>query len=125
MLCRDTAAVESCGCSVPGHTGTPLTSCSYTCAFQVQVGCHTDDLSQAKELKRAPVVIRTCDVACQKQSVSCLWGGLIYIIVPAKSVLGNVSITVEGAVRAPFFKLGRFVYLGAFCLRAAHSCPSD
>ncbi|NXE96198.1 TCAF2 factor, partial [Menura novaehollandiae] len=74
--------------------------------LKVQVGCHTDDLSHAKELKRAPVVIRTCDVACQKQPISCLWGGLIYIVVPAGSVLGNVPITVEGAVRAPFFKLG-------------------
>ncbi|XP_009990673.1 PREDICTED: protein FAM115A, partial [Tauraco erythrolophus] len=72
----------------------------------VQIGCHTDNLSHAAELKRAPVVIRTCDIACQKQSVSCLWGGLIYIVVPAKSVLGKVPITVEGAVRAPFFKLG-------------------
>lgn len=99
-----------------------LPSCSqitYPSVCQVQVGCHADDLSNAEELKRAPVVIRTCDITCQKQSVSCLWGGLIYIIVPERSVLGKVPITVEGAVRAPFFKLGRFIYLGAF-LSAAH-----
>lgn len=90
---------------------------------QVQIGCHTDNLSHARELKRAPVVTRTCDIACQKQSVSCLWGGLIYIVVPAKSVLGKVPIVVEGAVRAPFFKLGRFVHFGAFLLSAAHRHP--
>uniref|UniRef100_A0A8C3H0Y6 Uncharacterized protein n=3 Tax=Corvus moneduloides TaxID=1196302 RepID=A0A8C3H0Y6_CORMO len=101
-------AWRSTGLYLPeGHTAVITCPCLVVGAgLKVQVGCHTDDLSQAKELKRAPVVIRTCDVACQKQSISCLWGGLIYIVVPAKSVLGNVPITVEGAVRAPFFKLG-------------------
>ncbi|XP_063250158.1 TRPM8 channel-associated factor 2 isoform X2 [Prinia subflava] len=101
-------AWRSTGLYLPeGHTAVISCPCLVVGAgLKVQVGCHTDDLSKAKELKRAPVVIRTCDVACQKQSVSCLWGGLIYIIVPAKSVLGNVPITVEGAVRAPYFKLG-------------------
>ncbi|KAJ7424981.1 TRPM8 channel-associated factor 2 [Willisornis vidua] len=101
-------AWRSTGLYLPeGHTAVITCPCPVVGAgLKVQVGCHSDDLSYAKELKRAPVVIRTCDVACQKQSVSCLWGGLIYIIVPAKSVLGNVPITVEGAVRAPFFKLG-------------------
>uniref|UniRef100_A0A8C5TD92 Peptidase M60 domain-containing protein n=1 Tax=Malurus cyaneus samueli TaxID=2593467 RepID=A0A8C5TD92_9PASS len=99
---------RSTGLYLPeGHTAVVTCPCLVVGAgLKVQVGCHSDDLSQAKELKRAPVVIRTCDVACQKQSISCLWGGLIYIVVPAKSVLGNVPITVEGAVRAPFFKLG-------------------
>ncbi|KAM4789693.1 TRPM8 channel-associated factor 2 isoform 1-T1 [Cyanocitta cristata] len=101
-------AWRSTGLYLPeGHTAVITCPCLVVGAgLKVQVGCHTDDLSQAKELKRAPVVIRTCDVACQKQSISCLWGGLIYIVVPAKSVLGNVPIMVEGAVRAPFFKLG-------------------
>ncbi|KFO60029.1 Protein FAM115C, partial [Corvus brachyrhynchos] len=101
-------AWRSTGLYLPeGHTAVITCPCLVVGAgLKVQVGCHTDDLSQAKELKRAPVVIRTCDIACQKQSISCLWGGLIYIVVPAKSVLGNVPITVEGAVRAPFFKLG-------------------
>ncbi|NWZ38419.1 TCAF2 factor, partial [Brachypodius atriceps] len=101
-------AWRSTGLYLPeGHTAVITCPCLVVGAgLKVQVGCHTDDLSKAKELKRAPVVIRSCDVACQKQSVSCLWGGLIYIIVPANSVLGSVPITVEGAVRAPFFKLG-------------------
>ncbi|XP_064500818.1 TRPM8 channel-associated factor 2 isoform X1 [Pseudopipra pipra] len=101
-------AWRSTGLYLPeGHTAVITCPCLVVGAgLKVQIGCHTDDLSNAKELKRAPVVIRTCDVACQKQSISCLWGGLIYIIVPAKSVLGKVPITVEGAVRAPFFKLG-------------------
>ncbi|XP_017591324.1 PREDICTED: TRPM8 channel-associated factor 2 [Corvus brachyrhynchos] len=108
ILQRGKTAWRSTGLYLPeGHTAVITCPCLVVGAgLKVQVGCHTDDLSQAKELKRAPVVIRTCDIACQKQSISCLWGGLIYIVVPAKSVLGNVPITVEGAVRAPFFKLG-------------------
>ncbi|NWH56449.1 TCAF2 factor, partial [Geococcyx californianus] len=99
---------RSTGLYLPeGHSTVITFPCRVVGAgLKVQIGCHTDDLSHAKELKRAPVVIRSCDIACQKQSVSCLWGGLIYILVPAKSVLGKVPITVEGAVRAPFFKLG-------------------
>lgn len=107
---------------LPSYSWSPLTSSCYPPVCQVQIGCHTDDLSHATELKRAPVVIRTCDIACQKQTVSCLWGGLIYIVVPAKSNLGKVPITVEGAVRAPFFKLGRFVYLTTFLLSAVQRC---
>ncbi|NXU49069.1 TCAF2 factor, partial [Turnix velox] len=101
-------AWRSTGLYLPeGHTAVITFPCLVVSAgLKVQIGCHTDDLSQAKELKRAPVVVRTCDIACQNQSISCLWGGLIYIIVPAKSGLGKVPITVEGAVRAPFFKLG-------------------
>ncbi|NXG38775.1 TCAF2 factor, partial [Dromaius novaehollandiae] len=101
-------AWRSTGLYLPeGHMAVITFPCMAVGAgLQVQIGCHADDLSHATELKRAPVVIRTCDIICQKQSVSCLWGGLIYITVPGKSVLGKVSITVEGAVRAPFFKLG-------------------
>ncbi|KAM6290504.1 TRPM8 channel-associated factor 2 isoform 1-T3 [Porphyrio hochstetteri] len=101
-------AWRSTGLYLPeGHTAVITFPCLVMGAgLKVQIGCHADDLSNATELKRAPVVVRTCDIACQKQSISCLWGGLIYILVPAKSVLGKVPIMVEGAVRAPFFKLG-------------------
>ncbi|KFU94540.1 Protein FAM115C, partial [Chaetura pelagica] len=101
-------AWRSTGLYLPeGHTAVITFPCLVVGAgLKVQIGCHSDDLSRATELKRAPVVIRTCDIACQKQSVSCLWGGLIYIVLPAGTVLGKVPITVEGAVRAPFFKLG-------------------
>ncbi|KAG6926358.1 TRPM8 channel-associated factor 2-like [Chelydra serpentina] len=90
-----------------GNTAVITFPCTATSAgLQVQIGCHSDDLTAAKELKRAPMVIRKCEVSCQKQSVSCLWGGLIYILVPGGSQLGKVPITVEGAVKVPYFRLG-------------------
>ncbi|NXL90448.1 TCAF2 factor, partial [Alectura lathami] len=101
-------AWRSTGLYLPeGHTAVITFPCGLVGAgLQVQIGCHADDLSHATELKRAPVVVRTYNITCQKLSVSCLWGGLIYITVPKGSVLGKVPITVEGAIRAPFFRLG-------------------
>nr|XP_015203556.1 PREDICTED: TRPM8 channel-associated factor homolog [Lepisosteus oculatus] len=74
--------------------------------WQVQVGCHTDDLSRLNELKRAPVVTCRFSITAERVPVSSLWGGLLYVIVPRGSQLGQVEITVEDAVMAPFFRLG-------------------
>ncbi|KAG9489720.1 hypothetical protein GDO78_005582 [Eleutherodactylus coqui] len=75
--------------------------------LQVQVGCHSDDLSSAEKFCRAPVVIRKKDVDDEKVSISCVWGGLLYVIVKAKSQLGNVQISVQGAELAPMFIKGK------------------
>ncbi|XP_033019187.1 TRPM8 channel-associated factor homolog [Lacerta agilis] len=74
--------------------------------LQVQVGCHSDDLSNAEKLLRPPVVIRRFEVMSQRMEVSSLWGGLLYIVLPKKSSVGTISVTVEGASLAPYFKLG-------------------
>ncbi|NXX23197.1 TCAF factor, partial [Podargus strigoides] len=74
--------------------------------LEVQVGCHTDDLSSAEELKRPPLVVKKFKVEKTTVEVSSLWGGLIYIIVPEESTLGQISVTIKEAVQAPFFKLG-------------------
>ncbi|XP_075756447.1 TRPM8 channel-associated factor 2 isoform X2 [Pelodiscus sinensis] len=102
------AAWLSTGLYLPdGNTAVITFPCmAISAGLQVQIGCHSDDLTAATELKRPPMVIHKCQVSCQKQSVSCLWGGLIYIIVPGGSRLGKVSITVQGAVKVPYFRLG-------------------
>ncbi|XP_074858687.1 TRPM8 channel-associated factor 2 isoform X2 [Carettochelys insculpta] len=113
-------AWRSTGLYLPdGNTAVITFPCMVISAgLQVQIGCHSDDLSAAKELKRPPIVIRKCQVSCQKQSVSCLWGGLIYIIVPEGSRLGKVPITVEGAVQVPYFRLGETCkYQWLTCIR--------
>lgn len=76
--------------------------------LQVQIGCHTDDLTKASKLSRAPVVTHQCRMDTTKQSVSCLWGGLLYVIVPKGSELGPMSVTVKRAVPAPYYKLGKW-----------------
>ncbi|XP_073475341.1 TRPM8 channel-associated factor homolog [Aquarana catesbeiana] len=75
--------------------------------LQVQVGCHSDNLSAAEEFYRAPVVIHRKDVRGEKVKMSCIWGGLLYIIVKAKSQLGLIHVTVYGAEQAPTFIKGQ------------------
>ncbi|XP_078512416.1 TRPM8 channel-associated factor homolog [Lissotriton helveticus] len=74
--------------------------------LKVQIGCQSDDLSTKDELFRPPVVIRIYEVKSEKMTISNLWGGLIYILVPASCALGPLSVTIKGAVRAPFYKHG-------------------
>ncbi|XP_029437567.1 TRPM8 channel-associated factor homolog [Rhinatrema bivittatum] len=71
--------------------------------LQVQIGCQSDDLSNCEQFLRAPVVIQTFPVDQEKISISSLWGGLLYIVVPKDCQLDKVDVTVEGAVQAPYF----------------------
>ncbi|XP_073435428.1 TRPM8 channel-associated factor homolog [Dendrobates tinctorius] len=75
--------------------------------LQVQIGCQTDDLSSAKQLCRAPVVVCKKNVVHEKVVVSSIWGGLLYVIVKGKSQLGTIPVTVYGAERAPTFINGK------------------
>ncbi|CAI9582637.1 unnamed protein product [Staurois parvus] len=75
--------------------------------LQVQVGCHSDNLNGAEEFCRAPVVIHQKDVSGEKVKISCIWGGLLYVIVKAKSQLGLIPVTVYGAEHAPTFIKGQ------------------
>lgn len=76
--------------------------------LQVQIGCHTDDLTRASKLFRGPLVINRCCLDKPTKSITCLWGGLLYIIVPQGSKLGSVPVTVKGAVHAPYYRLGEW-----------------
>ncbi|XP_078009263.1 TRPM8 channel-associated factor 2-like isoform X2 [Phascolarctos cinereus] len=103
----DATVWVSTGLYLPGgFTANIMMPCAATAGLQVQIGCHSDDLSGAKKLCRAPVVIHRCCLNRPELSVSSLWGGLIYVLVPKNSNLGPVSITITGAVPAPYFKLG-------------------
>nr|XP_033793473.1 LOW QUALITY PROTEIN: TRPM8 channel-associated factor homolog [Geotrypetes seraphini] len=75
--------------------------------LEVQIGCHSDDLSDAQKFIRAPVVIRRFPVKQDKMVISNMWGGLLYIIVHTNCKLGKITITVEGAVQAPYFVHGK------------------
>ncbi|KAM9311794.1 TRPM8 channel-associated factor homolog [Gastrophryne carolinensis] len=73
----------------------------------VQIGCHSDDLSSAEEFCRAPVVVHKKVVLKEKVTISCIWGGLLYIIVKAGSQLGLTPVSVYGAEPAPTFINGQ------------------
>uniref|UniRef100_A0A8I3X204 TRPM8 channel associated factor 1 n=1 Tax=Callithrix jacchus TaxID=9483 RepID=A0A8I3X204_CALJA len=83
-----------------------LSEAAASAGLKLQIGCHTDDLTKARKLRRAPMVTHQCCMDRTSQSVSCLWGGLLYVIVPKGRQLGPVSVTITGAVHAPYYKLG-------------------
>ncbi|KAG8440151.1 hypothetical protein GDO86_006087 [Hymenochirus boettgeri] len=82
-------------------------ACAVQQGLQVQVGCHTDDLSAAETLCRAPVVVHRASVLEEKVSVTCFWGGLIYIIVNENINLGTIPVKVYGAEQAPTYIKGK------------------
>ncbi|XP_013360119.1 PREDICTED: TRPM8 channel-associated factor 2 [Chinchilla lanigera] len=84
-----------------------LSETAASAGLKIQIGCHTDDLTTASKLSRAPVVTHRCCMDKTERLVSCLWGGLIYIIVPKGSQLGPVPVTLQRAVPAPYYKLGK------------------
>ncbi|XP_069853049.1 TRPM8 channel-associated factor 2-like [Dipodomys merriami] len=84
-----------------------LPEAAASAGLKVQIGCHTDDLTNASQLSRAPVVTHQCCMDRPQRSVSCLWGGLLYIVVPKHSQLGLVPVTIRRAVPAPYYKLGK------------------
>ncbi|XP_020853655.1 TRPM8 channel-associated factor 2-like [Phascolarctos cinereus] len=73
----------------------------------VQIGCHSDDLTVYNKTARAPVVVYQQYLDKPYNSISSLWGGLLYIIVPHGCSLGNTSVNFTGAVPAPYFILGK------------------
>ncbi|EFB18091.1 hypothetical protein PANDA_013533, partial [Ailuropoda melanoleuca] len=84
-----------------------LSDAAACAGLKVQIGCHTDNLTKAGKLSRAPVVTHQCCMDRAIRSISCLWGGLLYVIVPKGSKLGPISVTIKGAVPAPYYKLGK------------------
>ncbi|XP_004714045.1 TRPM8 channel-associated factor 2 isoform X1 [Echinops telfairi] len=83
-----------------------LSEAATSAGLRVQVGCHTDDLSHATKLCRAPVVTQHCCVDQPQITIPCLWGGLLYVIVPRGSSLGPVPINFRGVVPAPRYRRG-------------------
>ncbi|KAI4880375.1 hypothetical protein NFI96_025390, partial [Prochilodus magdalenae] len=75
--------------------------------WQVQIGCQSDDLSKADELKRAPVVCVSFPLEKENTEVWNLWGGLIYLIAPPKTTVREVEIVIQTAIKAPYYKSGK------------------
>ncbi|XP_062050886.1 TRPM8 channel-associated factor 3-like [Lepus europaeus] len=75
--------------------------------LKVQIGCHTDDIGAASTYYRPPLMTYQYYLNETNKSISWLWGGLLYILVPPNYNLDTVQVTISGAVRAPYFKLGK------------------
>jgi len=85
--------------------------------IKVLIGVHLDDLSKKENPARDPVVTKSKELIkddVRKVSGGNMasiefhnkYGGLIYILIPTGSALGDFEVTVSNAVKAPHFVLG-------------------
>lgn len=72
----------------------------------VRIGCHTDTIWHLTEWKRFPEISRAWPLETATTRVANPFGGLVYIVCPPSSSLGEIEVTVRGAVEAPLYVRG-------------------
>ncbi|MDI9603152.1 MAG: M60 family metallopeptidase [Acidobacteriota bacterium] len=72
----------------------------------VRIGCHTDTIWHLNQWKRFPEISRAWPLEETNTRVASPFGGPVYIVCPRSSDLGEVSVTVRGAVEAPLYRRG-------------------
>ncbi len=73
----------------------------------VQIGCHTDELWDLPTWSRWPNLCRRATIDSSESRLASPFGGLVYIDVPKECKLGTIPITIDGAVEAPLYVLGK------------------
>jgi autotransporter-associated beta strand protein len=76
--------------------------------YKVRVGAHSWDLSGRTPVQRLERATRLYPLDSETIEVASPYGGGIYIEVPIGADAGVVSVTVTGAVRAPYFSAKSF-----------------
>lgn len=74
--------------------------------WKVRLGSTTCRLWAKSRWTRSPEITREFTVTQSRIEAASAFGGLIYIVVPEGGRLGDVSITIDGGVQAPYFVLG-------------------
>lgn len=76
--------------------------------IQARIGVHNDDVSKHDEIVREAFdLTRTFDLKNKKNIIYSPYGGILTINVSDTTTLKTVSIQVDGAVKYPYFKLGK------------------
>jgi hypothetical protein len=65
------------------------------------VGCHTDSLWHKEEIQRFPRLARVFAMESVITEVGSRFGGLLYIRVPGAVELGEIEVTIDGAIESP------------------------
>jgi hypothetical protein len=71
----------------------------------IRIGCHSDQLYQKKEWKRAPDICREFIIDSELVRIASSFGGLIYVDVKEEMDIGVLDFIIENAVLAPRFIL--------------------
>ncbi|MHC4732958.1 MAG: M60 family metallopeptidase [Planctomycetota bacterium] len=73
----------------------------------VRIGAHNDRLWRKSSWARAPEICRRFALTQTETKAANAFGGLVYIETPYDLKIGKITITIEGAVRAPYYVLGK------------------
>jgi hypothetical protein len=73
----------------------------------VRIGAHSDSLWALESWKRCPEICRVEPIKSPVVREANAFGGLIYIDVPQKCGIGNLSVEISGAVEAPHYILDK------------------
>ncbi|XP_071953439.1 TRPM8 channel-associated factor homolog [Antedon mediterranea] len=74
--------------------------------LKVEIGCTTDSLHKKESIYRFPKITRSFELNSITTKASNVFGGLVYILVPAKTNLGIITITIDDAFQSPQFVSG-------------------
>lgn len=78
---------------------------------EVQIGCHTDDLTTGEaahqDWRRMPLLVSRTKLDQIRTEASNPFGGLIFITCPPTTPAWQAGITISNAVMAPLYVLGR------------------
>ncbi len=72
----------------------------------LDIGCHIDENFHLAQWNRFPKVTRRVALNQTTVQTGNVFGGLVWIVVPAGATLGNFDVTISGALEAPCFQLG-------------------
>jgi hypothetical protein len=75
--------------------------------WKVRIGAHTDALWHLNSWRRAPQIDREFPLRPGVTEAANAFGGPVYLVVPDGSARETVQVTVEGAIEAPYFELGK------------------
>lgn len=75
--------------------------------YRVRIGCHADSLWHHEKWSRVPEITVSTKVESKETKIANAFGGLVYIEVPDKTRGFDLKCTVQGAIGAPLFVLGK------------------
>jgi len=73
----------------------------------VRIGAHNDRLWRKTSWARAPEICRSFEITQAETKAANAFGGLVYIEVPSDLKIGQITVTIEGAVAAPYYVSGK------------------
>lgn len=73
----------------------------------VRIGAHSDRLWRKTSWARAPEICRRFEIKQKETMAANAFGGLLYIEAPYDLKVGQITITIKGAVPAPYYVLGK------------------